>query len=42
MKIINVMNFVRQCEPRWEEVDRQLFAMTKSQMKLLKEIMLLL
>lgn len=38
MKIINVMNFVRQCEPRWEETDKKLFSTTKAQMELVKEM----
>lgn len=37
MKVINVMNFVRQCEPRNEERDKKLFPTTKAQLELLKK-----
>ena len=37
MKSINVMNFVRQCEPRSEEVDKILFETTKKQLALVNE-----
>lgn len=37
MKIINIMNFVRQCEPRNAERDKKLFPTTKAQLELLKQ-----
>ncbi len=36
--MINIMNFVRQCEPRSEVTDQKLFPTTKAQMKLVKEM----
>ena len=38
MKIVNVMNFVRQCEPRWADVDAELFPTTKAQLEMVKEM----
>lgn len=36
MKIVNVMNFVRQCDPRSEIIDKALVPTTKGQMRLVK------
>lgn len=38
MKIINVMNFVRQCEPRSKAVDAKLFPTTEAQIEMVKEL----
>lgn len=38
MKVINVMNFVRQCDPRTDVIDRALFPTTKAQIELVKEM----
>ena len=38
MKILNVMNFVRQCEPRSESADKVLFSTTKAELELMKEL----
>ena len=37
MKILNVMNFVRQCEPRDAETEKKLFSTTASQLAMVKE-----
>ena len=37
MKILNVMNFVRQCEPRKEGVDHLLFNTTKAELEIVNE-----
>ena len=38
MKSVNIMNFVRQCEPRSESVDKILFETTKKQLALVNEL----
>ena len=38
MKSVNVMNIVRQCEPRDDEVDQILFQTTKAQLELLQKM----
>ena len=40
LKSVNIMNFVRQCEPRNEEVDKLLFDTTKKQLELVNEFRL--
>lgn len=37
VKVINIMNFVRQCEPRWDYVNERLFSTTKAQLELLNK-----
>ena len=37
MKIINIMNFVRQCDPRMDDSERILHETTASQVALVKE-----
>ena len=38
LKAVNVMHFVRQCEPRWEDVDKRLFPATKQRIQMVKEL----
>ena len=40
MKIVNVMNFVRQCEPRFENADPVLFESTRNRLALVNEFAL--
>ena len=37
MKIINIMNFVRQCDPRMENSERILYETTAAEVALVKE-----
>ena len=40
MKSVNIMNFVRQCEPRNEETDALLFRTTAQQLELVQALRL--
>lgn len=37
MRVVNIMNFVRQCDPRMEDSERILYETTAAQVSLVKE-----